>query len=346
MALGAGLGTILGSGLGVISSLFSNLFGKNENELSYRRQLDMWNKQNEYNHPAAQMARLAQAGLNPHLVYGTGNVANSVSSSSPKYTPTKFDPYTQFGSLGAMEQVVANNQTRQTDANVREADARIEKTIQEKLDIQEKRQQNYQDLLIKQQKVIEYKLKNAKTEVEKKYWEEMAYSNNELLKQQVQKTQSETDVNMARVDNLHADTSLKGAQTVTELGKPALQAAQTDYYASGATLNNASAQEKLVYSGYIANYMAPKAQSEIDLLNQKYFYNLAIEDSMIQKANQEVLKIMAETGGIITESQLKQISMIQLGFNTDEEWKLYVNYWTEILHNLGGSVPGFIVKGK
>lgn len=31
----------------------------------------MWAKQNAYNHPTAQMSRLKEAGLNPHLIYGT-----------------------------------------------------------------------------------------------------------------------------------------------------------------------------------------------------------------------------------------------------------------------------------
>ncbi len=36
--------------------------------------LDMWNRTNEYNSPMAQMERLKQAGLNPNLMYGQGNV--------------------------------------------------------------------------------------------------------------------------------------------------------------------------------------------------------------------------------------------------------------------------------
>ena len=45
----------------VTSSLFGNLFNRNE-----------WKRQAEYSSPVNQMARLKQAGLNPHLVYGNG----------------------------------------------------------------------------------------------------------------------------------------------------------------------------------------------------------------------------------------------------------------------------------
>lgn len=45
----------------------------------------MWNKQNEYNDPAAQVARLKAAGINPSSVFGNGSVseAGSISSGSP-----------------------------------------------------------------------------------------------------------------------------------------------------------------------------------------------------------------------------------------------------------------------
>lgn len=37
-----------------------------------RSDIEMWNKQNEYNSPAMQMQRLKEAGLNPNLIYGGG----------------------------------------------------------------------------------------------------------------------------------------------------------------------------------------------------------------------------------------------------------------------------------
>lgn len=39
--------------------------------------LQMWNKQNEYNTPAAQVARMKEAGLNPALMYSQGNTGNA-----------------------------------------------------------------------------------------------------------------------------------------------------------------------------------------------------------------------------------------------------------------------------
>lgn len=56
---------------------------KREAELAYQRQVQMWNMQNAYNSPQAQMQRFIAAGLNPHLIYGQGNAGNA--SSMPQY---------------------------------------------------------------------------------------------------------------------------------------------------------------------------------------------------------------------------------------------------------------------
>lgn len=47
-------------------------FAREQYERQYADALHFWEMQNEYNHPKAQMERLDKAGLNPHLVYGSG----------------------------------------------------------------------------------------------------------------------------------------------------------------------------------------------------------------------------------------------------------------------------------
>lgn len=43
--------------------------------------------QNEYNKPINQRARLEEGGFNPHLMYGTGAVANTAGSVGSPPTP-------------------------------------------------------------------------------------------------------------------------------------------------------------------------------------------------------------------------------------------------------------------
>lgn len=85
----------VGLGSSLISSAFGSIFGDNsaKKQFKYQQQLnreafqhdvDMWNKNNEYNTPSAQMERLQAAGLNPNLVYGNGGATNT-SNNAPTY---------------------------------------------------------------------------------------------------------------------------------------------------------------------------------------------------------------------------------------------------------------------
>ena len=57
------------------------------NSQNLAQQWKMWNATNDYNHPAAQMARYRAAGLNPNLIYGQSNTSQPVqvgTSQAPK----------------------------------------------------------------------------------------------------------------------------------------------------------------------------------------------------------------------------------------------------------------------
>lgn len=92
------MGPLIGAGLiQAGSNLVSNLFNlgqakkerearKELAEYQYSKDLEMWNKANEYNSPAAQMKRLQDAGLNPNLAFGSGSVAGNTSPAQmPRY---------------------------------------------------------------------------------------------------------------------------------------------------------------------------------------------------------------------------------------------------------------------
>lgn len=78
--LGAAVGGVAGAGM----SLYSDSENRKQNKANQRAidranayDLAMWEKTNAYNSPTAQMQRLAAAGLNPNLVYGSGNVTGN-----------------------------------------------------------------------------------------------------------------------------------------------------------------------------------------------------------------------------------------------------------------------------
>lgn len=96
-------GSLIGSG---ISALVSNSnankniamnerltqkqmdFADRQATIAYERQQALMDKNNAYNDPTAQMARLKQAGLNPYLAYDKGNATIQASSASVQQAAT------------------------------------------------------------------------------------------------------------------------------------------------------------------------------------------------------------------------------------------------------------------
>lgn len=60
---------------------FNTSEAEKERDYNFR----MWQLTNQYNSPTEQMARLKAAGLNPNMVYGSGNAAGLSSSKAPEY---------------------------------------------------------------------------------------------------------------------------------------------------------------------------------------------------------------------------------------------------------------------
>lgn len=110
--------SLVGSALGGLGSIFGGLFGKkgqddaNATNLQIAREtneanranqeyqnewnLNMWNKQNEYNTPAAQRQRLEDAGLNP-IFYGLDGTGNAGALTSAPFTAVNGAPMSNSG---------------------------------------------------------------------------------------------------------------------------------------------------------------------------------------------------------------------------------------------------------
>lgn len=66
---------------------------------AYSQNLAQWERENQYNTPAAQLARMRDAGLNPNLMYGDTN-AGGISAKSPTYDAPHLSAYTGQGATG------------------------------------------------------------------------------------------------------------------------------------------------------------------------------------------------------------------------------------------------------
>ena len=67
-----------------------NIANMNMAEYAYSKDLEQWNRANAYNTPAEQMKRLKEAGINPHMVYGSGSVSQNAVS-SPSYNAPRIE---------------------------------------------------------------------------------------------------------------------------------------------------------------------------------------------------------------------------------------------------------------
>lgn len=151
------IGTVVGAGIGALGSMVGGLFSSQGSRYAARKQLQavretnamnyqiaqennafnerMWNEQNAYNTPAAQRARLEEAGLNPYLMLdgsstGTAQSTPTADTSGVQQAPdigsTIASGYTAMGNSisSAASQIagmVYNNSLQQ--ANVRKANA-------------------------------------------------------------------------------------------------------------------------------------------------------------------------------------------------------------------------------
>lgn len=106
-------------------------------EYAYSKDLEMWERQNLYNSPQAQMERLGQAGINPVLAFGK-DIGGNTSGQMPKYQAPRVDygakPFNMLGILSAFQDFtmknaqidLVNEQTRVANetANLRDIEGR------------------------------------------------------------------------------------------------------------------------------------------------------------------------------------------------------------------------------
>lgn len=78
-------------------------------DMANAHELEMWNLQNAYNTPAAQMKRMKEAGLNPMLFYSQGNPGNA--SSAPGTHAPNFQLHPQADTMSKIQTALQVFQT-------------------------------------------------------------------------------------------------------------------------------------------------------------------------------------------------------------------------------------------
>lgn len=137
MPLGAGAALALGAGSSLFSGGISGLADAFSSRRANKRMVDFWNMQNEYNHPAAQRARLEEAGFNPAMMYGqsaSGVAGNAGDVGRPERAKFQMDnPMNQlhrFADVGVKNAQI-DNVKAQTTVNLEQAALISAKTASE-----------------------------------------------------------------------------------------------------------------------------------------------------------------------------------------------------------------------
>lgn len=124
------------SALNFISMFTQDMLNRRASDRQHAQNIADWKMQNEYNSPAAQMARLRQAGLNPNLIYSQLSNGQSVMNATSSH------PASAAGA-GDMSSVnnalMARLQERMVEAQIENIQADTEYTKEQKSSLSERR---------------------------------------------------------------------------------------------------------------------------------------------------------------------------------------------------------------
>lgn len=129
------------------------------------RDLDLWNLNNAYNTPSAQMQRFEEAGLNPNLIYGNGQ-ASSGNSSSPARgyeSPTLHRPQVDNSYITSSAQLFMNGLVQASQVRKNDADSALA--------YQNAQNAQTNNELLQLKKTFQF-YQNAKTKEEADIWRE------------------------------------------------------------------------------------------------------------------------------------------------------------------------------
>lgn len=116
------LGDITG---GIVSAGVQTLGNVFLQDRANKQNIEFWNKENEYNKPINQMARLAEAGLNPNLVYGNGSVVGNTAGGIAPARPAELGKLADYQEIkmnnAGLERIHAQNELTNAQADVAKA---------------------------------------------------------------------------------------------------------------------------------------------------------------------------------------------------------------------------------
>ncbi|UPW40896.1 DNA pilot protein [Sigmofec virus UA08Rod_6151] len=197
--LSGATGGLLNTALGFIGSNRQNKENRHLLDYQYSKNLEQWNRENEYNTPKAQMERLKEAGLNPYLVYGHGTAVTSAAS-SPQFGSASMEGSKGPGSdpsaaLAGAQLADISASARYKESQARQSDVATRNLLlDQNLKILAAEEKNISIL----QQRLDYYIKSNSSQ----YLIDSAKEQLNQAKENVKKIKSETWLNYQRADTL------------------------------------------------------------------------------------------------------------------------------------------------
>lgn len=179
-----GLASLISGGVGSIASLIDSNrqvkaqkeYNKGQMELAkYQadRNYQLWQENNAYNSPTAQMTRLKSAGLNPNLIYDNGKGASGLSSSPAESYNIPSQQVLDYGNMFG-NATASFLQGLQAFANIQKTNAETENLYQTLSNLHE-------DNNLKKLTAIGIGYSNAKTKEEADIWRDKLFAELSVL---------------------------------------------------------------------------------------------------------------------------------------------------------------------
>lgn len=236
---------------GSVSGLINNLFYKRNLNLQVEAQKDLIDYQNAYNTPQAQMQRLAAAGLNPNLVYGSSSPAGTSGNASAPSGVANPGNYNTGDVIAGMMQL---QQIKQSEANVNALDAKAEL---DRANAEFTKTQNARYNEVVNQNIAESNSRINKTASD------------------INLNDSSIQLNSAKKDLAVADEAYRRGQISLQTYEQKVMVAQTQLYMSDKALKEA----QTTYFGKLAH----NARIEGLILNTEFKYKRIINSPLMAK---------------------------------------------------------------
>ena len=342
MAILSALGSTLPLVGGVVSGIFGSNSQKRANEANmelakyqYEKNLEMWNRNNEYNTPEQQRKRMEAAGFNPNLVYGHGSVVNT-SSSVPQYSAPTMQAYTNYPNLGdaALQGLL---QTEQTIANVdkTKAETKAAEAVARKQVVEAQNAENYGSYNAKaENELLEYsaelkKLSLAYERIFSQYYKDIASNNKEISDYAMEKAQAEVIRLRTETDEILSRSYLNEAKTREADAHAGVLNTMPAYYESMTALNLITSSLKEIdhdFARQLKVYEGLKDSWAIRNSIIDFYESKQAMPHRIGKLKQEVRSFLIKNG-------------------FDESY-LTASWWEKLVKDLLGAAGSFIPNKK